>query len=185
MVGIPGGFPLGVAITPDGKHAYFTEEEPPNVVLIIDTHTNRVVNTVNASGFGIAFAPDGQRAYVAGGTLGVAVIDTASEKVVATVPGTGFRHRGRRGPAGQARIRYGRRFRYRKCLCNRHSHKQACGHGPGRRSHRWCWHRSAAFRGRLLMPSWRATLTPSQAGNSFGRYQALRRWFPRGDFLLK
>jgi YVTN family beta-propeller protein len=81
--------PRGVAVTPDGKHAYVTISSfDSNTVSVIDTATNIVVATVpvGSEPFAVGITPDGKHAYVAnlGGT--VSVIDTATNKVVATIP---------------------------------------------------------------------------------------------------
>ncbi len=82
----------GVAITPDGKHAYVANSGS-GTVSVIDTATNTVVFGV---GFpipvgtfprGVAVTPDGKHAYVANtGSDNVSVIDTATNTVVTTVP---------------------------------------------------------------------------------------------------
>jgi YVTN family beta-propeller protein len=90
-----GKFPGGVAVAPDGKHVYVTNNQA-NTVSVIDTASNTVVATVpvGASPKGLAVTPDGKHVYVAATTccllLGqVSVIDTGSNTVVATVPGVG------------------------------------------------------------------------------------------------
>ena len=83
-----GGFPDGVATTPDGTHAYVTNAFDSNVS-VIDTATNKVVATipVGSSPNGVAITPDGTRAYVTNGAdNAVSVIDTASNTVVGTIP---------------------------------------------------------------------------------------------------
>jgi YVTN family beta-propeller protein len=95
-----GGFPDGVAITPDGTHAYVTNAFDSNVS-VIDTASNTVVTTipVGSAPNGVAITPDGARpnesddrhhrplAYVTNGADNtVSVIDTASNTVVATIP---------------------------------------------------------------------------------------------------
>jgi YVTN family beta-propeller protein len=89
-----GSGPLGVAVTPDGKHAYVTNDNS-NTVSVIDTVTNMVGTTVTvgASPVGVAITPDGKQAYVANDTPSlicsipgtVSVIATATNTVVATV----------------------------------------------------------------------------------------------------
>ncbi|MFZ3328586.1 MAG: hypothetical protein WA231_23060 [Methylocella sp.] len=96
---IPAGTfdPSGVAVTPDGKHAYVVLLNVLNVnsntVSVIDTASDTVVATVpvglNTQG-GVAFIPDGKLAYVTNaGSIDVhgtvSVIDTATNTVVATV----------------------------------------------------------------------------------------------------
>jgi len=95
-----GKLPNGVAVTPDGTHAYVTNTID-STVSVIDTPSNTVVATipVELGSFGVAIPPDGTRpyehddrrhqplAYVtnnSGNT--VSVIDTAGNKVVATIP---------------------------------------------------------------------------------------------------
>ena len=91
--------PIAVAITPDGHHAYVAfAGEMGDFVLVYDTSTNKVAATIlGVAGFGtgpgaIAVTPDGPRAYVANSSVfgpfetgSVSVIDTATNKVVATV----------------------------------------------------------------------------------------------------
>src|SRR5215813_7056169 len=83
--------PIGVAITPDGTHAYVANRISGGVS-VIDTATNTVVATVPVRDpFGVAITPDGTHAYVTNNIpccfLGtVSVIDTATNTVVATVP---------------------------------------------------------------------------------------------------
>ncbi len=83
-----GGFPLGVAITPDGTRAYVTNQES-NTISVIDTATNTVVATIPVGGGpnGVAITPDGTGAYVTDlFSDSVSVIDTATNTVVATIP---------------------------------------------------------------------------------------------------
>jgi len=79
---------FGIAVTPDGKHAYVTDET--RFVTVIDTATNTAEPTgitVGIGPFGIAITPDGKHAYVANNSDGtVSVIRTATNTVVATVP---------------------------------------------------------------------------------------------------
>jgi YVTN family beta-propeller protein len=61
-----GTFPVGVAVTPDGKHAYVTNEGD-GTVSVIDTATNTVEAATLPVGtvpFGAAVTPDGKRVYV-------------------------------------------------------------------------------------------------------------------------
>jgi YVTN family beta-propeller protein len=78
---------FGVAITPDGKHAYVANQGSNNVS-VIDTASNTVVGPpipVGNGPFGVAITPDGKHVYVANGnTTNVSVIDTASNTVVGT-----------------------------------------------------------------------------------------------------
>ncbi|MDI9916858.1 beta-propeller fold lactonase family protein, partial [Rhodococcus sp. IEGM 1379] len=78
---IPGANPYGVAITPDGSHAYVTNLGSASVS-VIETATNTVTGTipVGQSPYGMAITPDGTRAYVANydsGTVSVIAIDQA------------------------------------------------------------------------------------------------------------
>jgi YVTN family beta-propeller protein len=52
--------PFGVAVTPDGKHAYVTNFNS-NTVSVIDTASETVVATVavGTAPFGVAVTPDG------------------------------------------------------------------------------------------------------------------------------
>ena len=86
-----GHLPAGVAITPDGRHAYVTNRGD-DMVSVINTRSHRVVATVAVQDepANVVFTPDGSRAYVANfGSNSVSVIDTATNTVVATV-GVGF-----------------------------------------------------------------------------------------------
>ena len=82
-----GGAPFGVAVTPDGKHAYVANLG--GTVSVIDTTTTppSVTTTIPVGGEpnGVAVTADGKHAYVPNGIM-VSVIDTASNTVVATVP---------------------------------------------------------------------------------------------------
>ncbi len=84
-----GTSPRGVAVTPDGNHAYVANVISNNVS-VIDTSTNTVVETpilVGDSPSLVAVAPDGKQAYITNLTSNnVSVIDTASDTVTATVP---------------------------------------------------------------------------------------------------
>jgi YVTN family beta-propeller protein len=93
-----GNLPNGVAVTPDGKHAYVTWLLANNVsgnVSVIDTATNMVVANGRGGacprrgrhpGWGVAITPDGKHAYVANDfSNNVSVIDTATNMMVATV----------------------------------------------------------------------------------------------------
>jgi YVTN family beta-propeller protein len=55
--------PTGLAITPDGRHAYVTIPDP-DTVSVIDLASNTVTATIPVPGFpmGIAIAPDGRHA---------------------------------------------------------------------------------------------------------------------------
>ncbi|GAA1007162.1 serine/threonine-protein kinase [Streptomyces thermogriseus] len=83
-----GGHPEGVAVSPDGRRAYVTNERSSSVS-VIDTATNKVDRTIPVGSFpkGVEVSPDGHRAYVANlGSGSVSVIDTAANKVDSTIP---------------------------------------------------------------------------------------------------
>ena len=88
-----GAAPVGVAITPDGKHACMCPT--PAAAPVIDTSSNTVTAQVSVPGIGIsqvgvAISPDGKHAYVTAfgpnGSNPVAVIDTSTNTVVANIP---------------------------------------------------------------------------------------------------
>jgi YVTN family beta-propeller protein len=90
---IPLDHPLGVAVSPDGHHAFITTS--PRRVTVIDTADNTVSATISVGSapWGVAFTPDGRQAYVANywsnenAPVGnVSVIDTANNTVSATIP---------------------------------------------------------------------------------------------------
>jgi YVTN family beta-propeller protein len=85
------GEPEGVALGPDGKILYVTEEEDGKV-LAVDTETNAVIKTipVGARPRSLAFSPDGMRAYVTA-ELGksVSVLDARRHTLLSTVHLTG------------------------------------------------------------------------------------------------
>ena len=96
-----GGFPDGVATTPDGTHAYVTNGFD-NTVSVINTARNKVVATiqVGAAPSAVAITRNGSHpyddddrhhqplAYVTNlADNSVSVIDTASNTVVAVIPG--------------------------------------------------------------------------------------------------
>jgi YVTN family beta-propeller protein len=90
--------PLAVAVAPDGKHAYFSNDNfgigsPPGTVSVIDTTANppsvMATVTVGLAPAGIAVTPDGTHAYVTNALDGtVSVIDTTTNppSVMAPVP---------------------------------------------------------------------------------------------------
>jgi YVTN family beta-propeller protein len=88
-----GRVPAGVAVTPNGKQAYVTNEfDSPGTVSVIDTASNTVTSTITVGDFpiGVAISADGARAYVANGGFSgtISVIDTTASPpaVLATVP---------------------------------------------------------------------------------------------------
>ena len=75
----------GLAITPNGSFVYVTDQSFFRV-FVLSTTTNTVVGSVGlGGGEGIDFTPNGAFAYVAVPS-GAAVIDTATNTVVTTVP---------------------------------------------------------------------------------------------------
>ncbi len=94
VVGMPipvGSLPHGVAVAPDGTRVYVTNSDIHNsTVSVIDTATNRIVGTpipVGNSPVGVAVTPDGTKVFVAKeGSSTVAVIATATNTVIATIP---------------------------------------------------------------------------------------------------
>jgi len=81
-----GSLPQGVAVTPDGKHAYVAIFSA-FAVSVIDTATNTVVGApipVGTDPVGVAVTPDGTHVYVTNDNVfgTVSVIDTASNTVV-------------------------------------------------------------------------------------------------------
>jgi YVTN family beta-propeller protein len=82
-----GGFPVAVAVSPDGSRAYVVNSANASVSML-DTEAGTVAATiaVGRQPFGIALTPDGRRAYVANaGDDSVSVIDLSRWVVIATV----------------------------------------------------------------------------------------------------
>ncbi len=94
-----------------------------SAVSVIDTATNKVVDTigVGTGANSVAVAPDGKHVYLTGST--VSVIDTATNTVVATVPVEGAVgvHSGWETRLSHGELRFG----------DRHGHQHGGGHGPG------------------------------------------------------
>jgi YVTN family beta-propeller protein len=91
-----GDEPRTVAITPDKRLAYVTNQASATVS-VIDLATNQKTQDipVGAGPYGIALTPDGARAYVANSASNtVSVIDTAGNAVVATIDIPGVQPRG-------------------------------------------------------------------------------------------
>jgi YVTN family beta-propeller protein len=61
-----GGFPWGVAISPDASRAYVANAFPDNTVSVIATATNTVTTTIAVGDFPeeLAFTPNGASVYV-------------------------------------------------------------------------------------------------------------------------
>jgi YVTN family beta-propeller protein len=88
--------PRSVAITPDKKFAYVTNQASGTVSVIDLSSQAKVTDIpVGVEPYGIALTPDAARAYVANSASNtVSVIDTASNTVVATIPVPGVQPRG-------------------------------------------------------------------------------------------
>lgn len=90
------GCPLEIAISPNGRVAYVTDDSS-NEVLVIDIATNTLTGNIplgsscgssSAGATGVAFGPFGRRAYVTNQDNNCAyVVDTVSKSVVDTIPG--------------------------------------------------------------------------------------------------
>lgn len=83
-----GDAPSGVAITPDGSHAYVTNID--GTVSVIDLASNAIVHTIRAGTnrlYAVTIAPDGKHAYVANTGKGgaVSVVDTSTDKITARI----------------------------------------------------------------------------------------------------
>jgi YVTN family beta-propeller protein len=77
--------PGGVSVTPGGTKVYVTGGD---AVAVIDGTTNMLVTTIPTPAADVAVSPDGRRVYVTGGdtAYSVAVLDTAIDEVIATIP---------------------------------------------------------------------------------------------------
>lgn len=85
-----GNEPVGLAVSPDGKHLYVTDLYE-GAVRVIDTATNSVVAKVRLGGTvsGIAVSPDGKRVYVADPQGAVGVIDAVTNTFAGAIPVAG------------------------------------------------------------------------------------------------
>ncbi|MGW2713840.1 YncE family protein, partial [Streptomyces sp. NPDC001356] len=83
------GRPYGVAISPDGGHAYVTSGWLGRL-LVFDTHTKqRTSHVQTGESQDVAVSPDGRRAYVTSPSTVfpmVSVIDTATNREVGHIP---------------------------------------------------------------------------------------------------
>ena len=82
------GNPHGVSLTPDGAHAYVTDSERDQVV-VLKTSDLRTVGRIplGRTPWNTAFTADGSAAYVTNTNDDtVSVIDTASQTVTKTIP---------------------------------------------------------------------------------------------------
>ena len=90
--------PFGIAVTPDGKYAYVSNEistlETNSTVSVINLATNKVEKTITVGCYpaGVAVAPNGKFVYVIDQNQGhsnpygaISIIDTASNTVAATL----------------------------------------------------------------------------------------------------
>jgi YVTN family beta-propeller protein len=82
-----GANPIGVAVSADGKRAY-TADQGTASLSIVDLSTQTATMSVPLGGtpWGVALSPDGSRIYVTLQTPNVAVVDTGSTKVLASIP---------------------------------------------------------------------------------------------------
>ena len=83
---VGGKRPVNAVFSPDGRWIYVTAEESPEIH-VIDVKQGAVTNSIRVGPqlHGIAFLPDGSRAYVAAGRGEVVVIDVARQAVLARV----------------------------------------------------------------------------------------------------
>jgi gliding motility-associated-like protein len=85
-----GSTPWGVSVSPNGKFAYVTNDNPNGSVSVISTGPNTVAATIPVGSFpfGITVSPDGKYAYVTNNNYAgtVSVISTASNTLTATIP---------------------------------------------------------------------------------------------------
>ena len=78
-----GSDPTPLAISPDGSKVYVGGRS----VTVIETTNNTVVTSISVEALGIAFTPNGARAYVTDSNAQAAkVIDTTTNTVIASVP---------------------------------------------------------------------------------------------------
>jgi YVTN family beta-propeller protein len=83
-----GGDPQGVAVDPDGKHAYVASYAD-NSLRVIDTDSQKVVGSIHvgANPLGVAVDPDSRHAFVTNfSENSVSVLDTANGKLIKNVP---------------------------------------------------------------------------------------------------
>lgn len=85
---VTGGVPTGIALSPDGRWAYVSDNLA-NALVLYDTVNLRRdgLITVGTGPWGVAVSPDGTRIYVAANKANiVSVIDTATRTVIAAIP---------------------------------------------------------------------------------------------------
>ena len=87
-------FPRGVAISPDGSHAYITgqttsQNGSPSLIDVFDVAAQKVINTIPLESLGaegITLIRNGNIAYVANSTDGtVSVVDLVNQVVLSTI----------------------------------------------------------------------------------------------------
>jgi YVTN family beta-propeller protein len=76
------------ALSPDGTKGYVTHHIPSPGIYVFNTATNTAITNIPVGGgpYGVAFTPDGLRAYVANVSGYVSLIDTATDTVMETIP---------------------------------------------------------------------------------------------------
>ena len=84
-VPLRGRFPLSVAVTPDGRRSYVSDDRGLSVV---DAVTNVVAPRMDLAGGarGVAASPDGQRMYVTRSDGALAVLDAATGRQPRAIP---------------------------------------------------------------------------------------------------
>src|SRR5271157_3888426 len=94
IASVPVGYsPTGIAVSPNGQKLYVAVGGDAGGVNVIDTATNSIIDTVLIGTppvylEGVVVTPDGTKVYVANvGNNNVSVIDTATNKVTASVDG--------------------------------------------------------------------------------------------------
>ena len=80
-------YPSAVAVSPDGRFVYISNT---GEILVMDTATNTITNTIRSVDGAMAFSPGGRYLYVTdSGSGNVSVIDTATNTVVRTISAGG------------------------------------------------------------------------------------------------
>jgi YVTN family beta-propeller protein len=78
--------PIAVAVTPDGSRLYVTVSLSDRHVLVIDTATQAVTDSLSVEGDTIALAPDGHLAYLGSSVLDIDPSSDTYHMVVAHLP---------------------------------------------------------------------------------------------------
>jgi YVTN family beta-propeller protein len=82
-----GANPIAVAVSPDGKRAYTADQGAASLSIVdLTMQTATVSVPLGGTPWGVAISPDGSRTYVTLQTSNVAVVDTASAKLLASIP---------------------------------------------------------------------------------------------------